>query len=291
MESDLEQGGLYTDTMFQEIFDQLPGKLQNVRNSTQKKRQAPSQLSAGQSQPIHGRLDGTRPIVNTNTTRSTSTSPPQQESWKRPSLTQVPSALRRPVVSNIDPIYRRGSQDPYAPSNPNSAGMQTPNSSGNPIPLSPSYNLQNSFNGQQIPDLSAMMFPSADPFAYPNQPMTTLENRHFIKQENPMDPSMYNLDPPTTTVSPYDNMDASKFGGIPPFMLQGQRPGFGIPNMTSPMSMSGTDSIAVTMPTQGYDAGGWPQQQRSGGTPGVNLDQDQLFGEDWGGWMNQGYRQ
>lgn len=30
-----------------------------------------------------------------------------------------------------------------------------------------------------IPDLSAMMFPSADPFAYPNPPMTTFENSTF----------------------------------------------------------------------------------------------------------------
>lgn len=260
-----------------EIFEQLPGKLENVRNSaSQKKRQAPSQLSAGESQTLQSGPDDTRPM---HATRQPSTSPTQQGPWKRP-MNQDPSTLRHPVVSNIDPKYRRGSQDPYSPSNPYSAGMQAPNC---PTSSIPSYNIQNSFSGQVLPDLSAMMFPSADPFAYPNQPMTTLENRHFIKQENPVDPNMYNLGPPTTTATPYDNMDAQMFGSTPSYMMQGQQPGFGI---QSPVGMSGLGSTAVMMPMQGNDAAGWPQQQRSGGNPGTNLDQ--LFGEDWGGWMNQG---
>ncbi|EGE79876.1 C6 transcription factor [Blastomyces gilchristii SLH14081] len=35
-----------------------------------------------------------------------------------------------------------------------------------------------------IPDLMPMMFPSDDPFAYPTQPMSTLENDHFKKESN-----------------------------------------------------------------------------------------------------------
>jgi hypothetical protein len=34
-------------------------------------------------------------------------------------------------------------------------------------------------NTNHLPDLMPMMFPSDDPFAYPNQPMSTLEDDHF----------------------------------------------------------------------------------------------------------------
>lgn len=137
-----------------------------------------------------------------------------------------------------------------------------------------------------VPDLSSMMFPSSDPFAYPNQPMTTLENRQSIKQENPVDRGMFS--PPTTSGAPYDNLD---YGSLP-YMMQSQQLGFGMQSMNPSMDMSNIDSTPTTMPMQGNEGGGWPQkqqQQRPGGTPGVNIDQ--LFGEDWGGWMNQGYRQ
>lgn len=40
-----------------------------------------------------------------------------------------------------------------------------------------------------IPDLSAMMFPSGDPLAYPNQPMTTFENNGFSNINRAGDPT------------------------------------------------------------------------------------------------------
>jgi hypothetical protein len=41
--------------------------------------------------------------------------------------------------------------------------------------------------GAHVPltDVSAMMFPSTDPFAYPNQPMTTFENNHNLPGYEP----------------------------------------------------------------------------------------------------------
>ena len=141
------------------------------------------------------------------------------------------------------------------------------------------------FSSQAVPDLSAMMFPSADPWAYPNQPMTTLENGQFIKQENPMDHTMYGL--ASTTSSSYENLNTQIFGGMSPFLMQGQPPGFSMQNLTPPMGMGNADSGANTMSMHGND---WPQQQQqqSEGTLDVNLDH--LFGEDWGGWMHQGCR-
>lgn len=208
-----------------------------------------------------------------NSARRSNMSPNQQGSLKRSSIAQDSSPLRD-QITNLDPIYRRGSQDPYSASN-NSPSSSIPSSAA-------SSGMQNSY----VPDLSSMMFPSADPFAYPNQPMTTLENRQSIKQENPVDRGMFS--PPTTSGAPYDNLD---YGSLP-YMMQSQQLGFGMQSMNPSMDMSNIDSTPTTMPMQGNEGGGWPQkqqQQRPGGTPGVNIDQ--LFGEDWGGWMNQGYRQ
>ena len=135
-----------------------------------------------------------------------------------------------------------------------------------------------------VPDLSSMMFPSADPFAYPNQPMTTFENRHSIKQENSMDPNTFR--PSNSSGAPYDNLS---YGALP-YMTQSQLLGFGLQSMNPSMDMSNAGPMPSTMPTQRNESGGWSrqQQQRPGSTPDGNLDQ--IYGEDWGGWMNQGYR-
>ena len=264
----------------------IPSKLQEVRNSSsQKKRQAPSQLPPAASCTAQSAPDVPLRAMSNNANtpmRHASDSPTQQDSWKRTLTHQEPSNLRHQAVNNVDSQYRRGSQDPYSSSNLDSTVMQTPNNPSSSMPPSTtqaSFGMQNPFTSQVVPDLSAMMFPSADPFAYPNQPMTTLENRQFIKQENPMDSVIYNLAP--TTSASYDGLNSQLFGRMSPYLMQGQQPGFGM------QSMNSADAAATSV---SMDAGGWLQQpQRLGGTPGVNFDQ--LFGEDWGGWMNQGYQQ
>lgn len=257
------------------MFEQLPGKLQGALDSTpqpHKKRPAPSQLPVSQMAQRAPEISPKSQNVNHSMRRS-NISPNQQASLKRSSTAQDSSPLRD-QINNLDPVYRRDSQDPYSASN-NSPGGSLPSSAA-------SYGGQNNY----VPDLSSMMFPSADPFAYPNQPMTTLETRQSIKQESPMDPNMFS--PPNTSGPPYENLD---YGSLP-YLMQNQQLGFGMQSMTPTMGMSNADATPTTMPTQGSEGGGWPQQQqqqRPGGTSAVNLDQ--LFGEDWGGWMNQGYRQ
>ena len=257
------------------MFKQLPGKLQGALNSTpssQKKRSAPSQPSLGQSQ-----LPSARGQNVSSPTRRSNFPPTQQGSLKRSSIAQDSSPLHD-HMTNLDSIYRRGPHDPRSTSN---------NSSSSSIPQSAaSHSTQDNY----VPALSSMMFPSADPFAYPNQPLTTLENRQVIKQENPIDSDMFS--PPITSGAHYENLD---YGSLP-YMMPSQQLGFGMPSINSSMGISSTNSAPTTMPVHGSEGGPWPQQQqqqqqqpRSGDTPGVNYDQ--LFGEDWGGWMNQGYRQ
>ncbi len=142
--------------------------------------------------------------------------------------------------------------------------------------------------GSGLFDLTAMMFPSTDPFAYPNQPMTTLENRQFAKQEYPYHPNMYNQASDSTTSPPFDNLDAHLFGQMPPYVMQGQTSGNEMPDMSVPLDMAG----GICTSAMGGEDGQWAHQQGRQGvfTPGMNLDQ--IFGEDWSvGWMDQGYRQ
>jgi len=233
-----------------------------------------------------------KPSSIVDSTVQWATSSPIQQGLQYSSAPQDPTALRHRVVSNLDSPYGRGSQDSYSPSDPQDVGLQTSNSPNNSLQSSaeqPAYSMQNAFFGQGVPDLSAMMFPSADPFAYPKQPMTTLENGHFIKQENPMDPSILDLPGPTTTGAPYDNYDAQIYGQMPPYLMQGQASGF-LPGSDSPMGMTSGDPGTPSTATPGLDGGHWlpNQQQRSANASGMGFDQ--LFGEDWGGWMNP-YRQ
>ena len=82
--------------------------------------------------------------------------------------------------------------------------------------------------GSEMPDFSAMMFPTSDPFAYPNQPMTTLEDAHLGPNDAnaPLLPSS-----PTTAQPPgtgyADGMDMQIFG-MPPYLMQGQQPSLGL---------------------------------------------------------------
>ena len=199
-------------------------------------------------------------------TRRSNTSPNQQGSMRR-SLIAPDSSPLRDQITNFDPVYRKGSQDPYSASN-NSPSSSLPSSTA-------SYGTQNNY----VPDLSSMMFPSADPFVYPNQPMTTLEAQQSIKQENPMDPNPFSRT--NTSATPYENLD---YGSLP-YMMQSQQLEFGMQNMNPSMGMSNTSPMTTTKPIHANEGGGWVQQQRADCTSGVN--HDQLYGEDW---MNQGYR-
>lgn len=206
-----------------------------------------------------------------------------QSSWQRPSIPYDPSLLRQQIPPSIDPDNRRVSQIHYSPENPTDPGVQSPNSRSGSQPsgaTQPVYTLQNPYTGQSIPDLSALMFPSADPFVYPNQPMTTLENRQYIKQENAIPSGMFDLPGPIHASAPYHTTNPQVYGQPPSFLMQGQQPG-NVPNVYPSTNLGSRDNSAPLIPRQESSTEGWPQQQHQF---------DQIFGEDWGGWMNQGGR-
>ena len=227
-------------------------------------------------------------VSATNTLNPMGTSRSQQDAWQNLSVPQDPSALQRPQSSRAALRYCGGSQDVYSVTKSNGVPRQNSISPNNTVYPSTPYSLQPASASQQIPDLSAMMFPSTDPFAYPNQPMTTLQSRQFIKRESPLHPNTFNSGLPTTTDTPYSHVEPQIYREMPAYIMPHDQQGYGLQNITSPMDMSGIGPTATATPMQGGDAV-WPQQQELGDSSGMNFDQ--IFGEDWGGWMNQGYRQ
>ncbi|KAI9793277.1 MAG: hypothetical protein M1835_007348 [Candelina submexicana] len=139
-----------------------------------------------------------------------------------------------------------------------------------------------------IPDLSAMMFPSADPFAYPNQPMTSLESGNHrqmpFQNFDPISPKNPNTNPmylPSSGGSGnrYDSLEVELFGPLAPYLLQGQAGMGDIPAQQTPPSglMDMTEDI-------------YSQQPKSTVTPALNFNE--IFGgEDWTGLMDPAFRQ
>lgn len=153
-----------------------------------------------------------------------------------------------------------------------------------------------------LPDMKPVMFPSENPFAYPNQPMSMLEAQQIMSAEppssysSPISSSMYNLggsNVQTPTTLSFDNNRLPGFAGsfniAPPLTHQGQQIGAplssGPPFDTTPHMDEPADLDAISFPSgEGY----WSQMDRAsvgrtGLTPGgINLDE--LFGGE--GWSN-----
>ncbi|MCJ1389554.1 hypothetical protein MMC18_002411 [Xylographa bjoerkii] len=259
------------------LFDQLPNKLERGVNqsTTPRKRHAPSPTRAGPERAAYSNPNLSTPqklsAEHAGNFPRASTFPKNSSlmTWKRASL---PYNNSSPLADS----QRRSSHDIYPSSSSDQAGTMTPDSSvSGGLPFSSNqtpFNMQQSFsNPTALPDLSAMMFPSNDPFAYPNQPMTTLENRQFTKQENYDPGGLYTSTPNNN--SPYENPDVQLFGPLPPYLMGGHHPGM-MQGLGPQIDMSGA----------GVD---WSAQQQPGRPHGMNMDE--IFGEEWkGGWMDTG---
>lgn len=159
----------------------------------------------------------------------------------------MPSVVRNKISNPAsEPDLQRASTFPpnkqLQPSNGSSSNQRHATYPNQPFPPDPLYSdsnsLQNSdtsmidnigidFNlfsfansnlgpfipGYNIPDLAAIMFPSADPFAYPNQPMTTLENHTGFSSSDSQAPNtITNTVGASTTIS---SPDLNLYGGLP----------------------------------------------------------------------------
>jgi len=162
------------------------------------------------------------------------------------------------------------------------------------------YNLPLDLTNPNLPDLSAMMFPSAEPFTYPNQPLTTFENNQFAK-----DPNIFNnfgdSKAPVMMAPETDNLEA-QFYPLPPYMMQRQQPQQQQAQRQQQqsrwdMNMMQQQQQQAQMANMRQVSGGWPGQQQGmaqgTGFPNINLS-DMFGGENdifaGGMLMDQGYR-
>lgn len=229
-----------------------------MKATSSKKRSKEQQFWGMKSAPdLNKSVDGLG-----NPPRRPKTSPLRRANWQQPPMSF------NAVDTTMDPTYTHASPDSFPPTAAGS--IQSPQ---NPL-----------FLHTPIHDLSTVMFPSGDPFVYPNQPMTALEDRQHIKQEQPIQQDVFGPGPS----SGYDHVSAPAYAGVPAYnILPSSQPSGFLPQQGLNMSSNGQANGVIPPP---HVPPGWlPQQQQIGrGSQGSDLDQ--LFGEDWGGWMNQGYR-
>lgn len=204
--------------------------------------------------------------------------PPQGNSAQK-----LPQGDRRVQVNTIsNPNLRQSFHELVSPTDLSASGTPDSNSTVNSM-TRPQLTMPQFGNNNTLPDLSAMMFPSADPFAYPNQPMMEIEN---IKQENlggidnpSQVPSMF-LSNSSSGSGMYDDLEGQLFGPIPPYLMQGQQP-FDVSGQLDPGSnmMPGLHQSDMLYHT--------------GMTPNADMNFDGIFsgdGDDWSNMTDQRFR-
>ena len=159
----------------------------------------------------------------------------------------------------------------------------------------------------QLPDLKNLMFPGDNPFAYPNQPISTLDTMPSLPFGN--EPQVH-IDPyePSNKVNVQQPFQ-QRFSDRPMFSQDSFRPPehhmqpqtnfFGMNNMSdepSQLSDPAQSRHTLHVPGQGTDDDYWTHAPakghfRTGLTPGgtgVNLDLDDIFGQgqSWGMPLN-----
>ncbi|EAS32699.1 C6 transcription factor [Coccidioides immitis RS] len=189
------------------IFKHLPERLRNRRANVpvpiNRKRPQPAALQTTSTPKLAGTL--TPPSVQKeteglpfNSVKRSNTFPiqatanaqkqPQQamvqshieesKATASQTLSQSPTTVPQPT-SILPSTSDKETSQISTPSSPLSAGQQAQSTPlKQPISFSPPFD-----NPSRLPDLMPMMFPSDDPFAYPNQPMSLLEDAQF-KQDS-----------------------------------------------------------------------------------------------------------
>jgi hypothetical protein len=195
----------------------------------------------------------------------------------------MPNSTINPALN----VSETHSQQPMTPQAPTAYG--TPSSSGSGSTSAP-FGQQHT--DPNIPDLRAVMFPSENPFAYPNQPMSTLEGMQYMspedQQQEPLSggTSEQNFGMPNNAHMPpelsFNDLNNSVFGSNLAQQYHSNRH-FSAPMGATNFPMTMDEGMGISVPQDEY----WPHLKKQavpqGMTPaGLNLDE--LFGGE--GWNN-----
>ncbi|RDW86517.1 putative C6 transcription factor (Mut3) [Aspergillus mulundensis] len=234
------------------LFKNLPELLKNRQSSKTQvnlKRPAPSNQPAPEPQPGSLQRASTFPVqlLSRPSKQDGNRSPKSLDDNHPPRSPAKPRANRRSWVQPSETPTSAVSTPPEH--TPPSSAQMMPRTL--PIREAPTAQFTQPMpNTTGFPDLMPIMFPSDDPFAYPTQPMSTLENDHFQFDGNATTaPFMSSI--PTTV----DQNTLNGFGGLPMFQnatqssigaaLSGRLSGS---HMQSPVSHVSTPGEAVNSP-------------------------------------------
>lgn len=224
------------------MFERLPEAVKQGRelHESRKRRQDSSPQVGGRPQLLESDL---------NLPRRASTFPESHPDSKRTAAgPALPISQSHYASLGLDPSF-----NPPSPSNADFFEVVpglTPTSSNaslgqfGTLPTRPSFPptpLSNSFtdpSGLNVPisDISTMMFPSADPLAYPNPPMTTFESKHPQALDRRLDspsavgptsgidmkpyPAMFALSSMPTGPPRRHESEAQLYGPMPMYLMQ-----------------------------------------------------------------------
>ena len=190
---------------------------------------------------------------------------------KQGSTLRETPVLHKSQLTSVRPDHRTDSNDPYSPESENVASFDSASAT-------PPSNTRSTFDPSQqypnaLPDLGDIMFPSTDPFAYPNQPMMTLEGQNLFRPEN------------THMFGASDTRNHQNFAPLPPYLMQGPQFGFQPTGARTNLCSAGdTNTMAIDSATGAWHSG---QPQDPSGPGRMRMGYNQFFGQDW---TDQNYR-
>lgn len=254
------------------LFKTLPEMLKNRQSSktpVNLKRSAPSgptaESESNQPKPEQATLPHRS---STFPAHMMSNSPRLTPSTRRQKSMDTTQLSNQPVENGTQSAWMAASPDlltePMATPEPVST-MSMASSFSNQDPSSLAW-AQQFNNPDKLPDLMPMMFPSDDPFAYPTQPMSTLEDDHFKYDGTGMPQSTFPFEQPASRppgtpgdqniTSPsfdgFGNLPSFPVGGVkssvPTRLQAGNNQSVSSSRLSSPISQTQSPSEALSSP-------------------------------------------
>ena len=271
------------------LFEQLPEKLQGVRDtikSPMKRRGSAKDVTRCvkaaqelQIAPVLKQNTGPEPI-------------PERRSSVLPNITRM-SGQCQPEADGPSNLYQQpvpelsygqeANRRSYSLYSPQQSDIQNYDG-GSKTPSSNAWSMSGSnqpFSATSS-DFNASVFPSTDPLAYPNQPMTAFGNQNFSRQDGVFAHGLF--DPNNAPSSSPEAIDAQLYGPMPPYLMQGQYTGLGLQQMDAPMP-DGTAAENANAMEIDQTEGTWGQHVH-------RPNYGPLLEDNWSQqWMNQAYRQ
>ncbi|SPO04546.1 related to transcriptional activator Mut3p [Cephalotrichum gorgonifer] len=247
------------------LFNEIPNKMElpSHQAAASKKRHMLSKESGG-GQPNAQRRSEELPMQRGMPVAGRQ--PPSSTSSARPSFDSV--SLSGGSYSHQD-SFPASLQDLLPMDMGSRTTPDSTSTGGGSLPHQQAYGNGNQATGSTpgLSKLDSLMFPSEDPFAYPNQPMMELGLQQKMQQE-PMEGQEVRQDDATQYFmqGQFDDLESHLLGQIPPFMIEQSQQGMDIPGSIFANSGAGAGGPTGSVPSQRQGRAG-SQGQAHGRVP------------------------